>query len=298
LTAGIDAANRVLSAANAAVDRELRDEALEDLCARVDDWKNHRVDHFGDLLLYGNFPVVTGKSDVQKEVRSPSSLAKLHLVLGNSKGTIGAGSKDEPSPSRLYVRLDDDGRFKLEDDEEFLNSFKLSRLVHPAIPALLTSVFIPCLELISHSDAECCLITSLLPNSQFFLAKDSANVMGINCPTYEQYTIYLFERILLCCKEANPNKSKDKILGTQKDKKDKKGKVNKDGTKSSGKLLLKGRIFMTNVTEVIQIGKPGTIALLLIRPEVNMKQGTIPFRYSGKGTLELKTFWFGSLTRK
>lgn len=73
LSAGIDAANRVLTQANAAVDRELRQEALQDLCARVDDWKNHRVDHFGDLLLHGHFPVVTGKSDVQKEVRSPIS---------------------------------------------------------------------------------------------------------------------------------------------------------------------------------------------------------------------------------
>ncbi|KAI6248594.1 Rho guanine nucleotide exchange factor scd1 [Erysiphe necator] len=68
LTLGIEAANRVLKLANEAVDRELRQEALNDLCARVDDWKSHRVDHFGELLLHGNFPVVTGKSDVQKEV--------------------------------------------------------------------------------------------------------------------------------------------------------------------------------------------------------------------------------------
>jgi len=81
LTAGIEAANRVLESANAAVDRELRDEALMDLCARVDDWKNHRVDHFGDLLLYGHFPVVTGKSEVQKEVRSPSSINTFHSSL-------------------------------------------------------------------------------------------------------------------------------------------------------------------------------------------------------------------------
>jgi cell division control protein 24 len=68
LWAGFEASTRVLKEANAAVDREMRNEALEDLCARVDDWKNHRVDHFGDLLLYGHFPVVTGKSEVQKEV--------------------------------------------------------------------------------------------------------------------------------------------------------------------------------------------------------------------------------------
>ncbi|KAK0107953.1 hypothetical protein ONS96_003737 [Cadophora gregata f. sp. sojae] len=139
LTAGIEASNRVLMQANSAVDRELRAEALEDLCARVDDWKNHRVDHFGDLLQHGHFPVVTGKSDVQKE-----------------------------------------------------------------------------------------------------------------------YTIYLFERILLCCKEVNPNKSKDKLMGAQKDKKDKKDKNKNKEPNKNAKLQLKGRIFMTNVTEVMSLAKQGS----------------------------------------
>jgi hypothetical protein len=70
LTAGIEAANRVLQQANAAVDRELRNEALAELCALVEDWKNHEVSQFGDLLLHGQFTVVTGKSDVEKEVRN------------------------------------------------------------------------------------------------------------------------------------------------------------------------------------------------------------------------------------
>lgn len=64
-----------------------------------------------------------------------------------------------------------------------------------------------------------------------------------------QYEIYLFECILLCCKEVQPNKTKDK----------------KDKTKSNipkarnrnNKLQLKGRIFMTNVTEVLSFAKPG-----------------------------------------
>lgn len=60
----------MLANANQAVDRELREEALADLCSRVDDWKNHDIDHFGDLLLHGQFTVVTGKSDVEKEVRA------------------------------------------------------------------------------------------------------------------------------------------------------------------------------------------------------------------------------------
>lgn len=68
LTAGIDASNRVLHQANAAVDRELRNEALVDLCTRVDDWKNHDINQFGDLLLHGVFTVITGKSDLEKEV--------------------------------------------------------------------------------------------------------------------------------------------------------------------------------------------------------------------------------------
>jgi cell division control protein 24 len=81
--------------------------------------------------------------------------------------------------------------------------------------------------------------------------------MGVACPHYEQYTIYLFERILLCCKELNPNKSKDKIMGTQKDKKDKKDK-RREGNKNA-KLVLKGRIFMSNVTEVLSLGKQGNV---------------------------------------
>ncbi|OBT88763.1 hypothetical protein VE02_02402 [Pseudogymnoascus sp. 03VT05] len=67
LTAGMEASNRVLHQANDAVDRELRNEALVDLCTRVDDWKNHDINQFGDLLLHGVFTVITGKSDLEKE---------------------------------------------------------------------------------------------------------------------------------------------------------------------------------------------------------------------------------------
>lgn len=131
LAAGISAAERALQKANEAVDRDLLDEALEDLISRVDDWKNHRVDQFGKLLLHGVYTVVTGKTDQEKD-----------------------------------------------------------------------------------------------------------------------YEIYLFECILLCCKEITPAKSKDK----------------KDKTRSTGpkvrnknaKLQLKGRIFMTNVTDVVAISRTGS----------------------------------------
>ncbi|KAJ4291221.1 Guanine nucleotide exchange factor for Cdc42p [Collariella sp. IMI 366227] len=130
LMAGIDAAERVLQKANEVVDRDLLDEAVEDLVSRVEDWKKHRVDQFGKLLLHGVYTVNTGKTEQEKD-----------------------------------------------------------------------------------------------------------------------YEIYLFECILLCCKEVVPGKTKDK----------------KDKTRSTGpkmrnrnaKLQLKGRIFMTNVTDVISRSKPG-----------------------------------------
>ena len=97
-----------------------------------------------------------------------------------------------------------------------------------------------------------------------FLAGSFANNLGITRPSYQQYTIYLFERILLCCKEVNPNKSKDKLMGTQKDKKDKKDKSRNKEPNKNAKLQLKGRIFMTNVTEVLSLAKPSMYFVLLL----------------------------------
>ncbi|KAI1292926.1 Rho guanyl nucleotide exchange factor [Xylaria venustula] len=133
LTKGIEAAERVLKQANEAVNRALLDEALEELRIRVDDWKSHRVDHFGKLLLHGSYQVITGRSEQEKD-----------------------------------------------------------------------------------------------------------------------YEIYLFENILLCCKEAQSSKSKDK--------KDKNKSISKGRNKNS-KLQLKGRIFMSNVTEVISFAKPGSYTI-------------------------------------
>ncbi|KAI8964720.1 Pleckstrin homology domain-containing protein [Daldinia sp. FL1419] len=130
LAAGIGAAERVLTKANEAVNRDLLDEALEELTNRVDDWKSHNVKSFGRLLLHGVYTVITGRSEQEKD-----------------------------------------------------------------------------------------------------------------------YEIYLFECILLCCKEVQPNKTKDK--------KDKNKSAPKIPNKNN-KLQLKGRIFMTNVTEVLSFAKPGS----------------------------------------
>lgn len=72
----------------------------------------------------------------------------------------------------------------------------------------------------------------------------------LTCPVRVQYKVYLFERILLCCKEINPNKPKNKMMGSNKSLVDKKGKP---------RLQLKGRIFMQNVTDVVTVVKSGRI---------------------------------------
>ena len=51
--------------------------------------------------------------------------------------------------------------------------------------------------------------------------------------------MYLFECILLCCKEVNLNKPKNRLTNRNIDKKGK------------PRLQLKGRIFMQNVTNVV-----------------------------------------------
>ena len=78
-------------------------------------------------------------------------------------------------------------------------------------------------------------------------AKNSSFIKA-DFPVEKQYKVYLFERILLCCKEMNPNKPKNKMLGTSKPLVDKKGKL---------KLQLKGRIFMQNVTDVVTVKRAG-----------------------------------------
>ena len=74
LMAGWEAAERVLMKANEAVNRDLLEEALEDLVNRVDDWKSHKVEQFGKLLLHGVYGVITGKSDQEKDVSCASAL--------------------------------------------------------------------------------------------------------------------------------------------------------------------------------------------------------------------------------
>jgi cell division control protein 24 len=71
---GIEAASSVLHRTNAAVDLEERKDAMNELRERVEDWKGHRLESFGDLLLHGTYQVVKGDSsnskDSEREVRA------------------------------------------------------------------------------------------------------------------------------------------------------------------------------------------------------------------------------------
>jgi cell division control protein 24 len=166
-------------------------EAVEELKTLVEDWKGHRIEGFGDLLLYGQYTVLKGESmsskNEEREVSKHSEMARRRMEL-----------------------------------------------------------------------------------------------------TATQYKIYLFEMILLCCKEINVNKPKNKMST--------RSLVTKDG---KPKLQLKGRIFMQNVTETISLQKPGKIATRLRHPGLlTISKVPIPVRSSGKATLGLKTSSSSSLPKK
>lgn len=106
------------------------------------------------------------------------------------------------------------------------------------------------------------------------------HTFGSRTLTVGQYHIYLFERILLCCKDINPNKQKKLIPGKDKPTTTAKGKA---------RLQLKGRIYMANVTDIVCLQKPGMWdyktnywCSLLIR----FPQAPIGFKSSGKVTRE------------
>lgn len=59
---GMEASTAVLHRTNKAVDQEEKREAVQELQTRVEDWKGHRVEGFGDLMLYGTFTVLKSEN--------------------------------------------------------------------------------------------------------------------------------------------------------------------------------------------------------------------------------------------
>lgn len=82
---GEASAGSILDRANEALGKEHRLAAMAELQSRVEDWKGHKMDHFGDLLLYGSYTVLKGESakEVEREVRKnfhSQNLKRLAIV--------------------------------------------------------------------------------------------------------------------------------------------------------------------------------------------------------------------------
>ncbi|KAG5513318.1 hypothetical protein PMAC_001381 [Pneumocystis sp. 'macacae'] len=65
-----------------------------------------------------------------------------------------------------------------------------------------------------------------------------------------EYHVYLFERILLCCKEMSSSKKQTRSMS-----------ISKKSQKKRGSLQLKGRIFINNVSDINSISKNGQYTL-------------------------------------
>ncbi|KAH0536783.1 hypothetical protein FGG08_006386 [Glutinoglossum americanum] len=331
LDAGFQASQQVLERANDAVDKVVRNEAVEDLAVRVEDWKGHRIDQFGELLLYGTFTVVKGdgrSSDMEREVgidfkfendhKAPRRLDEIQEAIEITSGLQRSGlnvnstiSKDLPKrkPEPLMLRRSaeegSEGDFKPPRSFKslFLRSPRSAGLRTPPTPSANSASELlgrlrdlDASQVSSNESEEGVGVCALTPNTPsrksrarhkhglleaynfhyemngFFsdqtvcleteskstlynpvtkkslLEEKYADEMHIKFWDTIQYKIYLFERILLCCKESSQNKQKNRVIGGNKSTADKKGK---------SKLQLKGRIFMQNVTDTLCLQKPG-----------------------------------------
>lgn len=70
LVEGHAAAQSMMERAEEAVGRENRLAAVSELQSRVEDWKGHKIDHFGELLMFGSYTVLKGEGvkEVEREV--------------------------------------------------------------------------------------------------------------------------------------------------------------------------------------------------------------------------------------
>ncbi|KAF2178292.1 hypothetical protein K469DRAFT_599713 [Zopfia rhizophila CBS 207.26] len=81
ISKGIEAASSVLQRTNAAIDREERIEAVEELRTLVEDWKGHRIEGFGELLLHGQFTVLKGDSISTKNEEREYKIYLFEMIL-------------------------------------------------------------------------------------------------------------------------------------------------------------------------------------------------------------------------
>ncbi|KAF3051711.1 hypothetical protein E8E11_003394 [Didymella keratinophila] len=111
LARGIDAASSVLAGTNDAIAREERVEAVEELKTLVEDWKGHRIEGFGELLLYGQFTVLKGDSMSSKNEEREYKIYLFEMILLCCKEINVNKPKNKMSTRSLVTK---DGKPKLQ----------------------------------------------------------------------------------------------------------------------------------------------------------------------------------------
>ncbi|KAH8730717.1 Pleckstrin homology domain-containing protein [Phaeosphaeriaceae sp. PMI808] len=111
ISRGIEAASSVLAGANDAIAREERVEAVEELKTLVEDWKGHRIEGFGELLLYGQYTVLKGESMTSKNEERDYKIFLFEMILLCCKEININKPKNKMSARALVTK---DGKPKLQ----------------------------------------------------------------------------------------------------------------------------------------------------------------------------------------
>jgi len=98
LIVGKEAATSVLSRTNHAVDREEKAAAVQELKMRVEDWKGHRVEGFGELLMYGTFTVLKSENlasgkDAERQVCEHSGSIEVERTADHASSIMSTCSR-------------------------------------------------------------------------------------------------------------------------------------------------------------------------------------------------------------
>ncbi|KAF2130536.1 hypothetical protein P153DRAFT_289133 [Dothidotthia symphoricarpi CBS 119687] len=111
ISRGIEAASSVLAGTNDAIAKEERAEAVEELRTLVEDWKGHRIEGFGDLLLYGQFTVLKGESMSSKNEEREYKIYLFEMILLCCKEINVNKPKNKMTTRQLLTK---DGKPKLQ----------------------------------------------------------------------------------------------------------------------------------------------------------------------------------------
>ncbi|KAF1938795.1 hypothetical protein EJ02DRAFT_514266 [Clathrospora elynae] len=111
ISRGIEAASSVLAGTNDAIAREERVEAVEELKTLVEDWKGHRIEGFGDLLLHGYHTVLKGESMSSKNEEREYKIYLFEMILLCCKEINVNKPKNKMSTRSLVTK---DGKPKLQ----------------------------------------------------------------------------------------------------------------------------------------------------------------------------------------